>query len=206
MFEDLGSGCLSALDGIEGLTPEPTVRGVVEKGADVVCFSGDKLLGGPQAGIIVGRTALVEKVRKHPLNRALRVDKMTVAALEATLELYRDEQLEEVPTLQMLRQPREALRARAGKLRECLVAEGVEADVVETRAQVGGGAMPLAEPVSFACAIRHDAPDRLQERLRAAAVPVVGRISEARLLLDVRCLMDAELTEVARSVAGGLRG
>ncbi len=205
MFEDLGSGSLSSLSDVEGLTPEPTVRGVVERGADVVCFSGDKLLGGPQAGIVVGRSQLIDKVRKHPLNRALRVDKMTVAALEATLELYRDEQHDQIPTLQMLRQPREALRARAHGLKECLSREGVEADVVETRAQVGGGAMPLAEPVSFACAVRHDSPVGLQERMRSAAVPVIGRISEERLLLDVRCLADAELPEVARAVSGCLR-
>jgi L-seryl-tRNA(Ser) seleniumtransferase len=205
VFEDLGSGCLLPLE-VPGLTPEPTVRSVVERGADVVSFSGDKLLGGPQAGIIVGREDLVDRVRRHPLNRALRVDKLTVAALEATLELYRDGRAEEIPGLAMLRQPPDGLRQRAEALRECLAREGVGADVVQTCAQVGGGAMPLAEPVSYACALHHPEPVRLQQLLRRAAVPVVGRISQERLLLDVRCLGPQALAAVARAVAGCLQG
>jgi L-seryl-tRNA(Ser) seleniumtransferase len=200
LFEDLGSGSLVPMEG-EGLTTEPTVRAVVAAGADVVTFSGDKLLGGPQAGIVVGRQVLIERIRRHPLNRALRVDKMTVAALEATLELYRDERHDEIPALRMLRQDPAELRVRAQSLRDRLQARGVEADVVETRGQVGGGAMPLAEPVSFACALRRGEPSVLQERLRQTDPPVIARISDERLLLDVRCLTDDELDPLALAVA-----
>jgi L-seryl-tRNA(Ser) seleniumtransferase len=200
LFEDLGSGSLVALEGY-GLTAEPTVSSVIAAGADVVTFSGDKLLGGPQAGIVVGRRELVARIRRHPLNRALRVDKMTVAALEATLELYRDERYEEIPAFRMLRQDPAELRVRAESLRNLLNSRAVEADVVETRGQVGGGAMPLAEPISFACALRRGDPADLQERLRQTDPPVIARISGERLLLDVRCLTDDEMDPLARAVA-----
>ena len=198
--EDLGSGTLIPLEG-DGLTAEPTVRSAVAAGADVVTFSGDKLLGGPQAGVIVGRADLMERVRRHPLNRAVRVDKMTVAALEATLELYRDERYDELPALRMLRQGEAELRVRAESLRDLLSARGVAAEVVETRGQVGGGAMPLAQPISFACALRQGEPAEIQERLRDADLPVIARLSDGQLLLDVRCLADDELAEVALAVA-----
>jgi L-seryl-tRNA(Ser) seleniumtransferase len=198
--EDLGSGSLIALEG-EGLSAEPTARSAISAGADVVTFSGDKLLGGPQAGIIVGRAELMDRVRRHPLNRAVRVDKMTVAALEATLELYRDERYEEIPALRMLRQGPSELRVRAETLRDLLNARGVAAEVVETRGQVGGGAMPLAEPTSFACALRRGDPAEVQEKLRDADPPVIARISDGRLLLDVRCLADDELDLVAVALA-----
>ncbi len=200
LFEDLGSGSLVGLDG-DGLTAEPSVRSVVAAGADVVSFSGDKLLGGPQAGIVVGKTALLQKVRKHPLNRAMRVDKMTVAGLEATLELYRDGRLDELPVHRLLRQSPENLRARAERLERLLAERGVASHVTETVGQVGGGAMPLATPRSFACAVNHSSPRALHDRLRAAEPPVVARIADGALLLDVRCLDDEELEDVARAVA-----
>ena len=200
LFEDLGSGSLVPLEGF-GMTAEPTVRSVMGAGADVVTFSGDKLLGGPQAGIAVGREELIARIRLHPLNRAVRVDKMTVAALEATLELYRDERYEDIPALRLLRQDPAELRVRAESLRQLLHSRGVDAEVVETRGQVGGGAMPLAEPVSFACALRRGEPTVLRERLRQAEPPVIARISEERVLLDVRCLTDDELDPLARAVA-----
>jgi L-seryl-tRNA(Ser) seleniumtransferase len=200
VFEDLGSGSLIPLEG-NGLSPEPTVRSAIAAGADVVTFSGDKLLGGPQAGIIVGREEFTDRVRRHPLNRAVRVDKMTVAALEATLELYRDERYEEVPALRLLSQAPSELRVRAETLRDLLKARGVDAEVVETRGQVGGGAMPLAEPISFACALRRGDPVEIQEKLRDADPPVIARISDERLLVDVRCLADDELAPVALAVA-----
>ncbi len=199
-FEDLGSGSLVEL-GADGLTPEPTVREVVGHGADVVTFSGDKLLGGPQAGIIVGRTELIERIRRHPLNRALRVDKMTVAALEATLELYRDGLEDQVPAVRLLREDPRTLRARAERLRECLSERGVGSRMQETVSQVGGGAMPLARPGSWACALDVPDPQQLQERLRASEPPVISRISENKLILDVRCLRDDELGPVAEAVA-----
>ncbi len=199
VFEDLGSGSLVEF-GAAGLTPEPTVREVIGHGADVVTFSGDKLLGGPQAGIIVGRASLLEPIRRHPLNRALRVDKMTVAALEATLELYRDGLEEQVPAVMLLRQSPAILRVRAERLWECLLERGVHSDVVETIGQVGGGAMPLARPASYACALTLADPNQSQERLRSAHPPVISRISEDRLILDVRCLRDDELGPVADAV------
>ncbi|MFT3836454.1 MAG: L-seryl-tRNA(Sec) selenium transferase [Myxococcaceae bacterium] len=194
-YEDLGSGSLLPLHG-EGLTSEPTVSSVIAAGADVVSFSGDKLLGGPQAGIIVGRAAVLEKLKRHPLNRALRIDKLTVAALEATLELYRDGRADEIPVRSMLLETAASLQARAEKLQAALAEQGVKAAIVRTTGQVGGGALPLANPVSYACAIAGDA-EKMHQRLREATPPVVARISDNQLLLDVRCLNDDQLGAVA---------
>jgi L-seryl-tRNA(Ser) seleniumtransferase len=200
LFEDLGSGSLVPLHG-EGLTTEPTVRAAIAAGADVCTFSGDKLLGGPQAGILVGRAELMKKIRHHPLNRAVRVDKMTVAALEATLELYRDGREQEVPAVRLLTQSLDSLAARAARLAEALRAAGVGCRVARTESQVGGGAMPLASPASFACLLEGGAARTWQERLRAGQPPVIARISDDALLLDVRCLNEEDLTQVARAVA-----
>ena len=196
---DLGSGALEPLHA-EGLTAEPTVASVVAAGVDLVLFSGDKLLGGPQAGLVVGRRAMIAKLREHPLNRALRIDKLTVAALEATLELYRDGMSENVPARGLLLQPGDLLRQRAETLRVRLMQHAVQSSVVETVGQVGGGSMPLATPRSFACAIDRADPEGLHRRLRAGAPPVVGRVSEGQLLLDVRCLEDDDLEPVALAV------
>ncbi len=196
---DLGSGALEPMHA-EGLTSEPTVTSVVAAGVDLVLFSGDKLLGGPQAGIVVGRKKAIEKLKSHPLNRALRIDKLTVAALEATLELYRDGMSGEVPARGLLLQPPEQLRSRADALRVRLMSHAVQSSVVETVGQVGGGSMPLAEPKSWACAIDRADPEALHRRLRAGAPPVVARVSEGQLLLDVRCLEDDDLEPVALAV------
>jgi len=199
VFQDLGSGALVPLRG-EGLTAEPTVRMAVEDGADVVAFSGDKLLGGPQAGIIVGRKALLSRIKSYPLTRALRVDKMTVAALEATLELYRDGRPEVVPTWRLLSQRPEELRARAERLQGLLAARSVSARVAAVSGQVGGGAMPLARLSSFACILKVGEPDVFLERLRGAEVPVIGRIADGEVVLDVRCLAEEELGLVAEAI------
>jgi len=187
LVDDLGSGVLVHLEG------EPSAKESLSAGAHLVCFSGDKLLGGPQAGIVVGRGELVEKLRRHPLQRALRADKLTLAALEGTLGLYLDPEraAREVPVLRMLREPADAVRARAGRL-----AEAVGGEVEETVARVGGGALPLAELPSFACAIE----EGLASPLRAGEPPVVGVIRDGRLLLDCRTLTDAEAEEVAEAV------
>lgn len=203
VFQDLGSGALVPLTG-PGLSREPTVRDSIAAGADVVAFSGDKLLGGPQAGIVVGRAELVAQVKKHPLTRALRVDKMTVAALEATLELYRDGRPEAVPTYRLLTQAPEVLRERAGRLQGLLAARGVPARVDEVSGQVGGGAMPLARLPSFACVLTLGEPAEYLERLRAATVPVIARMSDGAVLLDVRCLAEEELAAVAEAVGDAL--
>jgi L-seryl-tRNA(Ser) seleniumtransferase len=188
LVDDLGSGAL--LD----LSDEPTARASLAAGADLVCFSGDKLLGGPQAGIVAGRADLVERLRRHPLHRALRIDKLSLAALEGTLLLYLDpgRALAEVPVLRMLREPAEAVRGRAERL-----AAAVGGEVEETVARVGGGALPLHELPSFACAIEESLVAPLRDREPA----VIGIVRDGRLLLDCRTLADAELDEVAAAVA-----
>jgi L-seryl-tRNA(Ser) seleniumtransferase len=185
LLDDLGSGVLSELPG------EPSARESLAAGADLVCFSGDKLLGGPQAGIVVGRADLVEKLRVHPLHRAVRADKLTLAALEGTLRLYLDAP-ERIPVLRMLREPDEDVRARAERL-----ASLVGGTVESTVARVGGGALPLAELPSFACAV----DESLAAPLRAQTPPVVGIVRDGKLLLDCRTLRDDELAEVAAAVA-----
>jgi L-seryl-tRNA(Ser) seleniumtransferase len=193
LVDDLGSGALFASSSLP-LGDEPTARESLEAGADLVCFSGDKLLGGPQAGIIVGRAELVERLRRHPLQRALRADKLTLAALEATLALYLDPELaaREVPVLRMLAEPVETVRARAQRL-----ADLVGGDVEPTVGRVGGGALPLTELPSFACAVEEE----LAPRLRETEPPVIGVVRDGRCLLDCRTLRDEELDDVAASVA-----
>ena len=205
MFVDLGSGALVPLTG-EGLTEEPTVPAIVAAGADVVAFSGDKLLGGPQAGIIVGRAELIARIKKHPLTRALRIDKMTVAALEATLELYRDGRPEAVPTYRMLTWPVEELSVRAERLHGLLVMKGVKARVAPISGQVGGGAMPLARLPSYACILTVGEPAAFLECLRGARVPVIGRISDGEVVMDVRCLAEEDLVPVADAVGTASQG
>jgi L-seryl-tRNA(Ser) seleniumtransferase len=157
-----------------------------------VSFSGDKLLGGPQAGVVVGRADLVERLRRHPLQRALRADKLTLAALEGTLSLALDSSSrEEVPILRMLHEPIERVRARAERL-----AELVGGEVEETVARVGGGALPLAEIPSAACAVE----EGLVEPLRLGETPVIAVVRDGRTLLDCRTLTDAEVEEVAVAV------
>ena len=187
LLDDLGSGAL--LD----LSEEPTVRGALGDGADLVCFSGDKLLGGPQAGVVVGRAELIEKLRRHPLHRALRIDKLGLAALEGTLLLYLepDRALHEIPVLRMLHEDATVVRARAERL-----ATAVGGDVEETVGRVGGGALPLAELPSFACAI----DEELAEPLRRQEPPVIGIVRDGRLLLDCRTLADDDVDEVAAAV------
>jgi L-seryl-tRNA(Ser) seleniumtransferase len=188
LVDDLGSGVLVHLEG------EPSAKESLAAGADLVCFSGDKLLGGPQAGIVVGRADLVERLRRHPLQRALRADKLTLAALGGTLGLYLDPEraVREVPVLRMLNEPAETVRARAERL-----AAAVGGEVEETVARVGGGALPLAELSSVACAVE----ESLAEPLRTGEPPVVGVLRDGRLLLDCRTLTDAEAEEVAAAVA-----
>ena len=187
LVDDLGSGVLV------DVPDEPTVRESLGAGADLVCFSGDKLLGGPQAGIVVGRAELVERLRRHPLQRALRADKLTLAALEGTLGLYLEpgRALREVPVLRMLVEPAASVRTRAERL-----ARLVDGDVEETVGRVGGGALPLTELPSFACAVE----ESLAAALRAGAPPVIGVVRDGSLLLDCRTLDDSEVDEVAEAI------
>jgi len=193
LIDDLGSGALTPTNS-RLLSEEPSVRESLEAGADLVCFSGDKLLGGPQAGIVVGNAELVERLRRHPLQRAVRADKLTLAALEGTLALYLEPEraLREVPVLRMALENADAVRARAERL-----AELVGGEVEETVGRIGGGALPLAELPSFACAVEEE----LAAPLRAGDPPVVGVVRDGRLLLDCRTLTDAEADEVAALVA-----
>jgi L-seryl-tRNA(Ser) seleniumtransferase len=184
LVDDLGSGALIDIG------DEPTARASLAAGADLVCFSGDKLLGGPQAGIIVGRADLVGRLRRHPLQRALRADKLTLAALEGTLTLAIDAP-DEIPVLRMLREPPEAVRTRAAHL-----ANLVSGDVEETVARAGGGSLPLTELQSFACAVEEE----LAVKLRAGDPPVIAVVRDGRTLLDCRTLTDDEAEEVAEAV------
>jgi L-seryl-tRNA(Ser) seleniumtransferase len=191
LVDDLGSGALGPSNTVL-LGDEPTARESLAAGASLVCFSGDKLLGGPQAGIVLGRAELVERLRRHPLQRALRADKLTLAALEATLALYLDpERRCEVPVLRMIEDQPEAVRARAERL-----AGLVAGEIEETVARVGGGALPLAELPSFACAVE----EQLAAPLRLGDPAVVGIVRDGRLLLDCRTLAETELDEVAAAV------
>ena len=186
LVDDLGSGSLARIG------DEPTPAESLRAGADLVCFSGDKLLGGPQAGVVVGRADLVERLRRHPLQRALRADKLTLAALEGTLALALDPtQRDAVPVLRMLHEPVQTVRARAERL-----AGLVGGEVEETVARVGGGALPLAELPSAACAVE----EGLAEPLRLGDPPVVALVRDGRTLLDCRTLTDAETEEVAAAV------
>jgi len=187
LLDDLGSGALV------DVADEPTVRGALADGADLVCFSGDKLLGGPQAGVVVGNASLIEKLRRHPLHRALRIDKLGLAALEGTLLLYLapERARREIPVLRMLHEDVAIVRARAERL-----AAAVGGEVEETVGRVGGGALPLAELPSFACAV----DEALAAPLRVHDPPVIGIVRDGRLLLDCRTLADGDVDEVAAAV------
>jgi len=206
VMSDLGSGFLVDLSHY-GLPYEPTVQEIVAAGVDVVTFSGDKLLGGPQAGIILGKADLVEKMKRHPLARVLRIDKLTLAALEATLREYRDPEgaLRSIPILKMLTTPQEVLKRRARRLVRLLKQMpgfGGQVEIVPVNSQVGGGAMPTAQPASFGVVI--SPPDGqaadVAARLRQGAPPVIVRIQEDRLLLDVRTLRDDEIPRLAKAI------
>jgi L-seryl-tRNA(Ser) seleniumtransferase len=190
LVDDLGSGALEPSCNLQLGESEPTARDALAAGADLVCFSGDKLLGGPQAGIVVGRADLVERLRRHPLQRAMRIDKLSLAALEGTLLLHLDAP-ERIPVVRMLSQDGDAIRARAERL-----AAATGGEVEETVGRVGGGALPLAELPSFACSL----DESLAAPLRAGDPPVVGIVRDGRLLLDCLTLTDAEAEEAARVV------
>src|SRR4051812_31570310 len=201
VIDDVGSGNLAEL---EMLREEPPVRRSVAAGAALVCFSGDKLLGGPQAGLMVGRADAVAAAARHPLARALRLDKLGLAALEATLRLYREPERarREIPVLAMLTADPAELEQRART-----IADGLEgAEVVQAAGRVGGGALPLLELPGPVVALRVAglSADELAARLRGGDPPVVGRIEDDRLLLDPRTLTDEEAGEVAAAVRRGL--
>ncbi len=208
VMEDLGSGSLIDLSAY-GLPKEPTVQELVKAGVDVITFSGDKLLGGPQAGIIVGKKKVIEQIKKNQLNRALRIDKFTLSSLEVVLREYYDMEkaLKNVPTLAMLTEDSDSIKKRAQRLLRRIkskIAEWCDCDLVPTYSRVGGGAMPEHGLSSWAI---HLAPKKiklseLERKLRALSCPVIGRIEEEKYLLDMRTIREHEIKDVADLLVG----
>lgn len=206
-YEDAGSGALIDLSE-HGLGDEPLISRSISDGADVVTFSGDKLLGGPQSGLIVGRRELIDRIRKHPMYRALRSDKLTYAALEATLGAYsRGTALQEIPVLQMLSVRKDVLEKRTVTFTEKLLesfsrSSGWSIETIENSSVVGGGAAPGIQPASFAIAISTDSrsSDELAEMLRQFRTPVISRIHEGKLLLDLRTVFETQEDELSEAV------
>jgi L-seryl-tRNA(Ser) seleniumtransferase len=204
VIHDLGSGLMIPLDAY-GLTGEPTASTAIASGATLVLMSGDKLLGGPQAGIILGASNVVAKLRKSPFARAMRVDKLTLSALEATLRLYLEpaRALKEIPVLAMLTESAGEIDLRADALARTLRDGGVGVEVAATKASVGGGAFPTAEIPSAALVLEGNAME-LEEKLRNADPPVIGRIAEGKLLLDLRAVLAREHAILCRAVLQAL--
>jgi len=216
LLEDLGSGCMFDLRPC-GIADEPQARLSLEAGVDLVCFSGDKLLGGPQAGILAGRQELVEKLRRNPLFRALRVDKMTYAALEPTLAAYLRGRLDDLPVARMIRMPAEEIESRARALAaqwhspgsaavSAGPGAGLQVEIVAGESLIGGGSTPGQALKTTLLALRHAALSaaQLEERLRAATPPVIARVEEDRVLLDLRTVFpsqEAVLLSILESLA-----
>jgi len=211
VMNDLGSGSLVDLTNY-GMEKEPTVQEVVRTGVDAVTFSGDKLLGGPQAGIILGKKTVIDLIKMNPLTRALRIDKLTLAALESTLVLFLDEKkaMEEVPTLRMLTLDKRQIKQRGKKLLNRLakgVGEEATLTLREDRSQVGGGALPLQDLPTIALTVRPHSfsVNHLEEALRKGEPPVIARISRDELILDMRTIFDEEILLLAQCVLRALK-
>jgi L-seryl-tRNA(Ser) seleniumtransferase len=206
-FHDLGSGLVASPEDAEWTRNEPPVEAALADGADVVTFSGDKLLGGPQAGVIVGRADLIERIARHPLLRAVRPDKMTLAALEATLHIHLRGASSELPLWRMATSPTEKLETRARTLAEALSQlAGVKAEAVPTRAVTGGGSLPGGEIPSWAVAVTHaeKGAEDAERALRFGATPVIARIEDDRVLLDLRTVAASDDARLKQLVADAL--
>jgi L-seryl-tRNA(Ser) seleniumtransferase len=210
VMNDLGSGCFVDLTQY-GLEKEPTVQEAIKTGVDLVTFSGDKLLGGPQSGIILGKKKLLDQIKINPLTRALRIDKLTLAALESTLLLYLDEEraMEEIPTLQMLKVNLGILNKRGKRLLKILperIKKKVELSLREDISQVGGGALPLQELQTIVLALKpiDFSVNRLEESLRKGEPPIITRISKDELILDMRTVFDKEIPLLAAGLEKAL--
>jgi L-seryl-tRNA(Ser) seleniumtransferase len=206
VMEDLGSGCLVDFSKA-GLQDEPTVQDALAGGADLVTFSGDKLLGGPQAGILLGRRDLVEAIRKNQLNRALRIDKLTLLALEETLRLYRDtdEAMREIPTLNMISRTYRSLCAKADRLVRLVgrfSRKNFTLELADGSSRAGGGALPMLElPSRLLClAPVRGSAQFMESWLRAYNPPIISRLEKEHLLLDVRTIQEKELKIVAQAI------
>ena len=198
VLEDLGSGCLLDLNRF-GIHDEPTVQDSLRAGVDVVSFSGDKLLGGPQAGIILGKQKYLDILKKHPLNRAMRVDKMTLAALEATLRSYDAGAEADIPVVAMLSARPEALKEKAERLASMLTQAGISCEILPTEGRVGGGSVPNHPLPSFAVGFSGDVM-ALEETLRLGTRPMIGRIHEGKYLLDVRTLLESDFPVIVEAL------
>jgi len=206
VMEDLGSGCFVDFSQY-GVSKEPPVKETLAQGVDLVTFSGDKLLGGPQAGIILGRKDIVEAIKRNPLNRALRIDKLTLIALEETLKMYRDERAaaRQIPTLRMIFQPYKSLVNKANRLIRLIgkiKATNFSLELVDGNSRPGGGALPLSELPSRLVSI---APGKLTSRfietwLRSYDPPIIGRLEKQHVLLDLRTIQEKELKTVAQAL------
>ncbi|HDZ62254.1 MAG TPA: L-seryl-tRNA(Sec) selenium transferase, partial [Nitrospirae bacterium] len=210
VMADLGSGCMIDL-GKYGIYGEPTVRDVVKEGADIVTFSGDKLLGGPQAGIILGRRKLIEKIQKNPFLRAVRIDKLTLASLEAVLMQYLDEEkaLRDIPTLRMLTQPLNEIRKRAGRILSALKKSGcdhAELQIMPDKSRAGGGALPEADFQTFVLSVKplKISLKALEKKLRNTTPPVIARIRENAMVFDARTVQDNEVKKLAACIITAL--
>ena len=208
LVEDLGSGLLIKLSQY-GLADEPTVQESLAAGVDVITFSGDKLLGGPQAGLIVGRKHYVDPMKKHPLTRALRIDKMTLAALEATLLQYRDEEeaLAEICTLQLISLTPEQLKTKADRLLSLLQAASIPAYLTEATSQVGGGALPIEQLPTYGVILDLEgySPNQIEALLRKGTPPIIGRIVKDQYLLDVRTMAEGDFPIIIEQVETMIR-
>jgi len=210
VMNDLGSGCFIDLSAY-GMEKEPTAQEAIKTGAGVVTFSGDKLLGGPQAGIILGKKDLIDTIKANPLNRALRIDKLTLAALEATLIAYlsEGEAIKEIPTLRMLTIPLAELRKRARRLQHLLEqeTEGAVIEIIQATSQVGGGALPLQDLPTWAVAVKPQkaSVEALEAALRNQAPPIIARITDDRLCLDLRTIQADEFPLITHAMAQALR-
>lgn len=205
LYEDAGSGAMIDLTG-HGLTGEPVIRESIAAGADVVSFSGDKLMGGVQAGLIVGRSELLDRIRRHPLYRALRPDKTTLAAVEATLSIYRrGAELEEIPTLAMLAADADTIKTRAEELVAKLAAPAaanITLELIPGESAIGGGSAPTTHPATVLIALSHAhlSADQLAAALRRNDPPVIGRIVDDRVVLDLRTVSESEEAELLAAI------
>jgi L-seryl-tRNA(Ser) seleniumtransferase len=207
VMEDLGSGTLIDFSKY-GLTKEPTVQDSIQTGADVVTFSGDKLLGGPQAGIILGKKEVMDRIKGNPITRALRIDKLTLGALESTLRQYRDpdKAVEQIPTLRMLTRPLEDIETRARALARTLnqmPGERIRAEVIALTSKAGGGSMPLLElpTKGVSVTVSGKSENEIEKFMRSAGTPVIGRIENDRFVMDVRTLQEDDPPWIEKAFA-----